>query len=230
MGSRGCWGSRDLSTPRTQGYGGRMSQALEGEVDALARRLAELGTGERSKVFRMSWWSERMLDWAMSRPAFKTQLFRFVDVFPALDGNDDVARHLAEYFDGIEIPKMLDLGVEAADRVPFGKAIEARIARRNIKRMAEQFIVGETPQDAVTGLHLLWRTGSAATVDLLGEKTIVEPEAERYAARVRELLTVLTDAHPHSAPDHPLERDDLGPIPRVNISINPPALALHYEP
>ena len=41
-----------------------------------------------------------MMDWAMSRPAFKTQLFRFVDVFPALDGNDDIARHLVEYFDG----------------------------------------------------------------------------------------------------------------------------------
>src|SRR3954464_3817703 len=178
----------------------------------------------------MSWWSERMLDWAMSRPAFKTQLFRFVDVFPALDGNDDVARHLGEYFDGVTIPRMLDVGVEAADHVPFGHAIEARVARRNIKRMAEQFIVGETPTDAVIGLHQLWRGGSAATVDLLGEKTIVEAEADRYAARVHELLTVLTDASTHWAPDDHLERDDLGAIPRVNVSIKPTALASHYEP
>src|SRR5437879_5958712 len=56
----------------------------DADVTALARRIAELGAGERSKVFRMSWWSERMLDWAMARPGFKTQLFRFVDVFPAL--------------------------------------------------------------------------------------------------------------------------------------------------
>src|SRR4051812_42740796 len=178
----------------------------------------------------MSWWSERMLDWAMSRPAFKTQLFRFVDVFPALDGTDDVARHLAEYFEDVEIPKMLDVGVEAADRVPFGHAIEARIARRNIQRMAEQFIVGESAADAVTGLHQLWRSGSAATVDLLGEKTIVAAEADRYAARVEELLDVLTDASQHWAPDDLLERDDLGAIPRVNISIKPTALAPHYEP
>src|SRR4051812_38841824 len=177
----------------------------------------------------MSWWSERMLDWAMSRPAFKTQLFRFVDVFPALDGTDDVARHLAEYFDGVEIPKMLDFGVGAADHVPFGHAVEARIARRNIQRMAEQFIVGETAADAVSGLHQLWRTGSAATVDLLGEKTIVEAEAERYCARVEELLSVLTSASEHWAPDDLLERDSLGPIPRVNISIKPTALATHYE-
>ncbi|MEY2463884.1 MAG: RHH-type transcriptional regulator, proline utilization regulon repressor / proline dehydrogenase [Acidimicrobiaceae bacterium] len=207
-----------------------MSRALEGEVDVLARRLAELGSDERSKVFRMSWWSERMLDWAMSRPAFKTQLFRFVDVFPALDGNDDVARHLAEYFEGVDVPKALDLGVDLADHVPFGHSLEARVARRNIARMAEQFIVGQTPAEAVDGLHRLWRTGTAATIDLLGEKTIVEAEADRYADRVVELIDVLSAAAALWAPDDHLERDDLGPIPRVNVSIKPTALATHYEP
>ncbi|MEY2403429.1 MAG: RHH-type transcriptional regulator, proline utilization regulon repressor / proline dehydrogenase, partial [Acidimicrobiaceae bacterium] len=59
-----------------------MTRSLDSDASALARELAELGSDQKSKVFRMSWWSERMLDWAMSRPAFKTQLFRFVDVFP----------------------------------------------------------------------------------------------------------------------------------------------------
>jgi RHH-type proline utilization regulon transcriptional repressor/proline dehydrogenase/delta 1-pyrroline-5-carboxylate dehydrogenase len=205
-------------------------RSLDGDVTALANEFAELGTGQASKVFRMSWWSERMLDWAMSRPAFKTQLFRFVDVFPALDGNEDVARHLGEYFDGVDVPRLLDVGVDVADHVPFGKALEARVARRNIMRMAEQFIVGETAHDAVTGLHQLWRSGSAATVDLLGEKTIIAAEADGYAARVSELITVLADASAHWAPDDHLERDDLGPIPRVNVSIKPTALAVHYDP
>ena len=121
---------------------------LDGDVTALARRIAELGAGGRSKVFKMSWWSERMLDWAMSRPAFKAQLFRFVDVFPALEGDDDVARHLGEYFEGVPVPKLLDLGIDAADHVPFGHAVEARVARRNIARMAEQFIIGTSPAAA----------------------------------------------------------------------------------
>ena len=110
---------------------------VERDTQTLARRIAELGDGERSRVFRMSWWSDRMMDWAMSRPAFKTQLFRFVDVFPALDGREDIARHLTEYFDGVDIPKALDLGVDLADRVPFGAAVESRVARTNIARMAE---------------------------------------------------------------------------------------------
>jgi len=171
-----------------------------------------------------------MMDWAMSRPAFKTQLFRFVDVFPALGSSDDIARHLSEYFDGVEVPKALDLGVDLADRVPFGASLEARVARKNISRMAEQFIVGETSAEAVEEIHRLWRHGSAATVDLLGEKTVVASEADRYQARVLELLDALGAAAPSWAPDDLLERDDLGPLPRVNVSIKPTALATHYEP
>jgi len=203
---------------------------VERDTQTLARRIAELGTGRRSKVFRMSWWSDRMMDWAMSRPAFKTQLFRFVDVFPALEDREDIARHLAEYFDGVDVPKALDLGIDLADRMPFGAAVEARVARKNIARMAEQFIVGSTPAEAVAGLHELWRTGSAATVDLLGEKTVVGAEADRYQARVLELLDALCTAAPSWAPDDLLERDDLGLLPRVNVSIKPTALATHYEP
>src|SRR5262249_11055778 len=167
-------------TCSVRGYFEGVTRTLESAVSAIARQLAELGAGERSKVFRMTWWSERMLDWAMARPEFKTQLFRFVDVFPALAGNDDVAGHLVEYFEGIPVPRVLDLGVDVAGHVPFGRAIEARVARRNIMRMAEQFIVGQTPAEAVEGLHRLWRSGSAATGDLLGEKTIADGEADRY--------------------------------------------------
>ncbi len=207
-----------------------MASEIDRDTATLARVIAELGENERSRVFAMSWWSDRVMDWAMARPAFKTQLFRFVDVFPALRSDAEVARHVGEYFDGVDVPRALDLGIGVADRVPFGRRVEARVARRNIMRMAQQFIVGATPEDAVAGLHRLWREGSAFTVDVLGEKTVVGAEADRYAARVSELVTALTAASAGWAPDDHLERDDLGPLPRVNVSVKPTALATHYEP
>ena len=70
---------------------GRAS-AFDTEVTSLATRIADLGVGEQARVFRMSWWNDRMLGWAMSHPSFKTQLFRFVDVFPATHGDADVSR------------------------------------------------------------------------------------------------------------------------------------------
>src|SRR6266568_5712281 len=108
-----------------------MATAFDREVTDLATRIAKLGTGEQSHVYRMSWWSDRMLGFAMSHPSFKTQLFRFVDVFPATHGDDDVVRHLREYFEGADVPRMLDLGVGLADRVPFGAPVTASVARRN---------------------------------------------------------------------------------------------------
>ncbi len=204
--------------------------AFDDEVTALARRIAELGAGERTSVYQMSWWSERMLSWAMAHPEFRTQLFRFVDVFPATTDNADVLRHIHEYFQGADAPRLLDLGVDVAEHVPFGSSVSASVARRNISRMAQQFIVGTSPADAVDGLHRLWRAGSAFTVDLLGEKTVTAAEADRYAARVEELLAVLLDKSRSWAPDDHLEFDDRGPLPRVNVSVKPTALAPRYGP
>jgi len=204
---------------------------LDAEVTRLARQIAELGAGAGGHgVYAMSWWSERMLGWAMSHPSFKTQLFRFVDVFPATTGDADVLRHIDQYFDGTDAPRVLELGIDLADHLPFGMKISASVARRNIARMAEQFIVGTGPTAAVGNLERLWRNGSAFTVDLLGEKTVTASEADRYAARVVELVTTLTDATATWAPDAHLERDDAGPLPRANVSIKPTALAVRYAP
>lgn len=207
-----------------------MSAELDAKVTATARRIAELGGDEGSSVYRMSWWSERMLDWAMEKPEFKAQLFRFVDVFPALHGDDDVARHVDEYFSDEGVPKAFGLGVGVADHVPFGHRVTAGVARRNITRMAAQFILGATTSEAVEGVAKLWAAGTATTVDLLGEKTVVTADADRYAARVVALLTALTDAAPGWTDHLHLEADDLGPVPRVNVSVKPSALADHFAP
>jgi RHH-type proline utilization regulon transcriptional repressor/proline dehydrogenase/delta 1-pyrroline-5-carboxylate dehydrogenase len=206
------------------------SGALDDQVTAFARSIAELGGDEHAGVYRMSWWSDRMLGWAMSHPSFKTQLFRFVDVFPATTDDEDVLRHLREYFDAGDAPRLVDLGVGLADHLPGGGHLSASVARRNIRRMAQQFIVGSSPAEAAERLHELWRAGSAFTVDLLGEKTVTEAEADRYAARVDQLLATLLDATATWAPDDHLDRDDVGALPRTNLSIKPTALASLYSP
>jgi len=203
---------------------------LDQATTALAHQLAELGDGERSSIVRSSWWSERMLDWAMSHPSFKAQLFRFVDVFPATIGDDDVMRHLEEYLHGPDAPKLLDIGLGAAGHIPMGKAAAAGVARHSISRVARQFIVGDSPAAAVVGLRRRWEQGQAFTVDLLGEKTVTDADADRYAARVHELLSTLLDATVDWPRNERLESDDLGPLARVNISVKPTALAARYAP
>ncbi len=205
-------------------------ESLEGEIRRLARDIATRGEGEQARVFGLSWWSDRMLDWAMAHPAFKTQLFRFVDVFPACRDDDDVLRHLDEYFRDVEVPRALDLGIDVAEHVPLGAHLSASVARRNVLRMARQFIAGATPVAAVGTLAGLWQGGEAATVDLLGEKTVTDADATRYARRVEAMLAALVDASPTWPAQARLERDPWGALSRVNISVKPTALSPLFGP
>src|SRR3989442_2521795 len=207
-----------------------MGDAFEHEVQALARQIAAAGASERVHLFHLGRWSERVLDWVMAHPGFKTQLFRFVDVFPACRDDADVLRHLSEYFAGVEVPRALGLGLEVAEVVPFGARISTAAARRNIMRMARQLIAGATPEDALPRLAALWRAGEACTVDLLGEKTVTEREAARYAERVWAMLEALVAGTREWPAEPRLERDPLGPVPRLNVSVKPTALSPLFAP
>ncbi len=209
----------------TSGIADRGEAALEADVERVARRLAAAGEGEEVGAFHLGWWSERMLEWAFTHPEFKTQLFRLVDVFPSCRNSEDVLQHLTEYFDGVPVPRAVELGLDAADHVPLGDVVSAAVTRRNVRRMARQFIAGVDPAAAVGVLRRLWEGGEAVTVDLLGEKVVSETEADRYAARVVELVDVLVAAtRGWPARDH-LDRDPWGALPRADVSVKPTALS-----
>ncbi len=202
---------------------------LDADISALAREIADLGAGKRSRLFKVSWWSERLLDRAMSNPGFKTNLFRFVDVFPATLDNQDVLDHLGEYLANKHAPSLVQRGLHMAERLPgAGAPVATGVARRNIARMAGQFIVGTSPTEARDALRHLWDNKFAATVDLLGEKTVTEAEADRYAARVTEIMKVLIEDAPRWKAQPLLDADDRGGLARVNISIKPTAFAPSY--
>src|SRR6266545_920455 len=212
--------------------GGAMARepAFEREVQALARRIAEAGRGEHAHVFRLGGWSERMLDWALTNPDFKTQLFRLVDVLPSCTDDADVLRHVEEYFEGVAVPRALDLGIDLAEHVPFGAQVTASVVRRNVRRMARQFIAGETPAAALPRLARLWQRAEATTVDLLGEHAVTDDEDDRYARRVMELLDALVTASAAWPARPHLEHDPWGSLPRADVSVKPSALSPLFGP
>jgi RHH-type proline utilization regulon transcriptional repressor/proline dehydrogenase/delta 1-pyrroline-5-carboxylate dehydrogenase len=76
----------------------------------------------------------------------------------------------------------------------------------------------------------LWLAGAASSVDLLGEATVTQAEADRYAARCLEALDTLANAT-RSWPARPaLEADSLGPLARVNLSVKVSALTPLMRP
>ncbi|MBV8950008.1 MAG: proline dehydrogenase family protein [Actinobacteria bacterium] len=202
---------------------------LEDEVQRLGRRIGALA-GRGHVRLGGGAWTEHLLDWALASPEFKNQLFRLVDVLPACTDDADVMRHLEEYLECVDVPRVIDTGIAVAERVPFGAHLSARAARRGVVRMARQFIAGETPSEAMPRLARLWRAGEASTVDLLGEKTLTATEADAYAARVGELLDTLVQATASWPDDPALERDPWGVVPRANVSVKATALTPRFDP
>jgi RHH-type proline utilization regulon transcriptional repressor/proline dehydrogenase/delta 1-pyrroline-5-carboxylate dehydrogenase len=200
-------------------------------AELAARELARLGAEERAGLFHLSWWSDRLLGMAMGDAGFRAELLRFVDVYPATAGPEDVVEHLRSYLGGPATPGPVRSLVSLAGAVPvIGPRAADATARRMIERLARQFIVGADTEHAFPALRALWDGGIAATVDLLGEKTVVAADADRYAARVLETLNGLR-REAASWPVRPvLESDDLGPLSRVNLSVKASALAPHLAP
>ncbi|MGI8512712.1 MAG: proline dehydrogenase family protein, partial [Solirubrobacteraceae bacterium] len=100
-----------------------------------------------------------------------------------------------------------------------------------VRHMAHRFIVGESPRAAVGVLSDLWAHGVASSVDLLGEATVTEAEADRYAERCAEALETMAAAARRWPPRPALEADSAGALPRVNLSVKVSALTplLHPE-
>jgi proline dehydrogenase len=172
----------------------------------------------------------RAMEMASSDQELKAALFRFVDVVPACRSLDDLARHLTGFLDQVpERTPPLAAAMRLGDTKTGRKALGAAAAG-GVKHMAHRFIVGETPGSALGVLRQLWLRGVASSVDLLGEATVTESEADAYAARCTSALEELASAARSWSSRPALERDGTGPLPRANLSVKVSALTPLLRP
>jgi len=208
------------------------------DLDERDRRVLELGerlhremAGRTPGVFDRAYWEGRLMAWAMRDPAFKIDLLRFVDVLPVLGDTGQVASHVREYLlkPGRDVPALLGVALKAAaGGVTAG--IAARTLRANVTSMAAKFILGTRAAEALPRLEDLWKEGMAFTVDLLGEATTSDAEADAYKDRYLDLIEHLPAAVARWPADPLLERDALGPLPRANVSVKVSAMDPHLDP
>lgn len=167
---------------------------------------------------------ERRLERAMGDdPELRAALFRFVDVRPTCRGWRDVSRHLGEFLAEADTSRAARRGASLA-KAAVARRLVAAVAAAGVRQMAGRFIIGEDAPAAVPAVARLWTAGAAATVDLLGEATVTEEEADAYAARCAETIEALRGAATSWSERPLLEADGIGPIPRVNLSVKVSAL------
>lgn len=158
------------------------------------------------------------MTWAMKDPAFKVQLFRFVDVFPMLHTPEQVYRYLVDYLSqpGVTLPPGMNFGLKAGT---MAKGVMARTIANRITAMAGNFIAGAGARGALGTLRKRWDRGIAFSVDLLGEACVSDAEARGYHQRYLDLVETLPGEVRRWPARAELESDHLGPVPRTNVSI-----------
>lgn len=177
----------------------------------------------KGSLFSKDFWYGSIMDWSMKNEHFKTQMFRFVDVLPSLNSGSEVARHLKEYFaeSGEELPSVFNVGVGLGSLAP---GLMAGAIRKNVTQMAKMFITGENPGESLPVLKKARKNKICFTVDILGEATLSEKEALEYQSRYIELINWLAKDSATWEEVPQIDRDNEGPIPKVNVSVKLTAL------
>ena len=221
--------SASVPVPADAAGGG--DESLQEQILRLGESLWRRTRGQAPSLFNPRYWHGVLLEWAMRDPVFKTDLFRFVDVLPALRDADDVAAHIKAYFlrDGRDLPSPIALAMRAASG-KWTAGLGAWAIRRNVTEMAQRFITGENVEDAIGALKGLRFEGIGFTADLLGEATLSEDEADAVQGRYLELIERLADETARWPANPLLDQDHLGPIPRANVSIKLSALDPNLDP
>lgn len=204
---------------------------LEAAVTRIGQHLAQLSAGRTPTLFDSHWWSQSVINLAMKDSAFKVQLFRFIDVLPAVASDQAVVRLAEEYFGALHGQVFrLQWGFKALTATNVGAAITGRSIRHQVEQMARTFIAGGSVEEALPVLANLWENGRAWSVDLLGEATISDVEADRYRDRCLDALTQLGQTVRTWPSSTMLERDHLGTLPRAQLSLKISALTSRLDP
>jgi proline dehydrogenase len=202
--------------------------ALEDEVQRIGVNLAEAFPSSARHPLRAL--DSRAMELASRDDELRAALFRFVDVVPACRSLEDVARHLRGFLEELpEAPPPIAAAMRIAD-VRAARSALGAAAAAGVKHMAHRFIVGESPAAANRVLQGLWEHGVASSVDLLGEATVTEAEADQYAARCADALEELSRPATRWPSRPQLEADSTGPLPRANVSVKISALTPLLRP
>jgi len=206
------------------------ASVIEDVIRAKGERLFTLMDDHPSPgIFSKKGAYARMMEWSMKDPAFKAQLFRFVDVLPSLDSSAEIVRHLQEYLGdkAVELNPALRAGLAASS---FAPGLVAGPVKSQIVDMAKQFVAGQTGEDLIKQIRRNSKLGIATTIDLLGETVVSDAEADEFLKRN---IEVLDSVSRHFEKDNEPCFSDIGPrgpLPRLNLSVKISALTPDINP
>ena len=211
------------------------NQSYETETQEIARQLLAQTREKRSLFAQMRDQmrpDDKLLNWAMSNPGLRVQLFRFIDCLPALHSKSEIARHLQQYLgdESVELPSALKGILNFTDPNSAPAQIAAATISKAVETLAHKYIAGETTQQVLKTIERLRKEKMAFTLDLLGEAVITEAEAQSYLQGYIDLIDQLTEAAQGWSTVEAIDLADGEELPKVQVSVKLTAFYSQFDP
>lgn len=209
----------------------RYLPSLEQHTQAVGRDLFAAQRKQRRNSLSEAIYAQ-MLKLATSDDRLKTELFRFIDVLPAMTSDHSTAQHLIEYVQqpGVKLPAVAGKALALAEKLPFGDTLIAQSAHIGARTMSQRMIAGSNVQQVVKAIERLRQSNMTFTLDLLGEAVISEKEALSYQQKYLDLIDGTAKAAARWQTNAPCDEAPFGALPRVNVSVKLSSLYARFDP
>jgi len=189
--------------------------SVEDLTQSLGRELFTLVQKETRPIIKSFWWKEKAIMWFAKDDNLRTQMLRFVDVFPVLQTTAEKKQHMREYLiQGLPHTPPIFRIADALSRFPMGAKIVASVAEQSIKTVSQQFITRSTPEEVLIAIRKLQKEGVSYTLDVLGEAVLSESEADKYMQKYISFMEQLSSLD----------------CPHIDLSLKLSALYSQFDP
>jgi len=189
--------------------------SVEDLTQSLGRELFTLVQKETRPIIKSFWWKEKAIMWFARDDNLRTQMLRFVDVFPVLQTTAEKNQHMREYLiQGLPHTPPIFRIADTLSRFPMGAKIVASVAEQSVKTVGQHFIVGSTPEEVLIAIRKLQKEGVSYTLDVLGEAVLSESEADKYMQKYISFMEQLSSLD----------------CPRIDLSLKLSALYSQFDP
>lgn len=204
-----------------------INSQLEKSIKSTGKKLFKRIKEKTETFLHSKRWESQVLEWCMKDNFLKTKILRFIDVFPALKTPKQVIRYLREYFPDPEhrLPIPLRIGVSATKLSFLTSRALFSVVNIGVTKMAKQFIPGSTAEQAFDVIKNLEKENMDFTIDILGEATTSELQADVYMKRYIDLIRELSGFFQRESGKTDADK----PYP-LNVSIKLSSLYSQFNP
>lgn len=209
-----------------------VTENLEERIRIIGKDIFKKVKTSKTSFFDRSFWSEKLMSVGMKDEKLKIELFRFVDVLPTLTNDDQLSRHIQEYFRNIKSEHMdlIKLGTQLSSSNFVTKKATALAVRTGVKQVARTFIAGENVNEVIQKVNDLRKKNMTFTIDILGEAVLSEKEASHYQNLYLDLISGLSNEVKKWNTIEELDISPYGNLPKVNVSVKLSSLYSQADP